>query len=155
MSDLSATQQARQRWMGVLSKAATEDLNAHFDKLDALPEYSPLREPETGLVMVRGRTGGVGNRFNLGEMTVTRAAIRLESGETGVSYVAGRDKRHAEIAAIVDALMQSDAHRSRVAETVIEPLSEIASQKKTQTLRQRAATRVDFFTMTRTREDKK
>ncbi len=141
--------------MGVLSKATTEDLDTHFSKLDALPDYSPLREPETGLVMVRGRTGGVGNRFNLGEMTVTRAAIRLESGETGVSYVAGRDKRHAEIAAVVDALMQSDAHRGRVAETVIEPLSEIAAQKKTQTLRQRAATRVDFFTMTRTREDKK
>jgi len=113
MTEVPTTEQARQRWMSVLAKAPGDSLQNHFFKLGDVPAYSPLREAETGLVMVRGRTGGVGNRFNLGEMTVTRCAVRLDSGETGVSYVAGRDKQHAELAAVCDAMMQSATQRDR------------------------------------------
>ena len=83
------TASPRQQWMSVLAKADPADLQARFDALETQPGYDDIRQAETGLVMVRGKTGGVGNAFNLGEMTVTRGAIRLESGETGLSYVAG------------------------------------------------------------------
>ncbi len=71
-----------------------------------LPDYTVLRGPESGLVMVRGRAGGGGAPFNLGEMTVTRCTVRTESGLVGHAYIAGRDERRAELAALADALMQ-------------------------------------------------
>ncbi len=63
---------------------------------------------EDGLVMVRGRIGGDGAPFNLGEATVTRAAVRLASGEVGFGYVLGRDREKARLIALCDALLQSD-----------------------------------------------
>jgi alpha-D-ribose 1-methylphosphonate 5-triphosphate synthase subunit PhnG len=145
----------RQAWMSTLAKAEPTHLAKLFDTLGSDVGYSDLRKAETGLVMVRGKSGGVGNQFNLGEMTVTRGAVRLESGETGLSYVAGRDKKHAELAAVVDGLMQNSEWRERADDAVIKPLQSAYEEKQQQVLRQRAATRVDFFTMTRTREDKK
>jgi alpha-D-ribose 1-methylphosphonate 5-triphosphate synthase subunit PhnG len=69
-----------------------------------------LRRPETGLMMVQGRAGGTGERFNLGEITVTRCTLRLgdAAGNTpvGVAYVLGRSHRHAQLAATADALLQ-------------------------------------------------
>ena len=98
--------------------------------------------------MVRGRAGGTGAAFNLGEMTVTRCALRLESGEVGHSYVQGRSKSHAERAAIVDALMQG-TRAEHVRTQVLEPLqAEEDCRKKTRSAKA-AATKVDFFTMVR------
>jgi alpha-D-ribose 1-methylphosphonate 5-triphosphate synthase subunit PhnG len=102
------------------------------------------------MVMVRGRMGGAGDAFNLGEMTVTRAAVRLDDGPTGIGYVAGRDRRHAEIAAILDAMMQSPTLRP-AAESVVEPLAAAQLQRRQVAGRKAAATKVDFFTMVRTR----
>ena len=145
----------RQRWMSTLAKSEPKRLKGLFDPFEGQVKYSDLRKPETGLVMVRGRSGGVGNRFNLGEMTVTRAAVRLDTGETGMSYVAGRDKQHAERAAVLDAMLQNANWSEEIKSQVVEPLVQDHLAKTEQVLRQRAATRVDFFTMTRTREDKK
>ena len=49
------------------------------ERLGTLPDYRVLRGPEAGLVMVRGRTGGGGAPFNLGEMTATRCTVRTET----------------------------------------------------------------------------
>jgi alpha-D-ribose 1-methylphosphonate 5-triphosphate synthase subunit PhnG len=136
---------ARRAWLSVLAKAPAAAVEAQFSALPPL-ERTVLRPPETGMVMVRGRTGGSGDAFNLGEMTVTRCAIRLASGETGIGYVAGRDRRHAEIAATLDAMMQSPALRS-VAEPVIEALAAQGEARKAEAARKAAATKVEFFTM--------
>ena len=80
-------------------------------------------------------------------MTVTRAAVRLESGETGLAYVAGRDRRHAEIAAALDAMMQSPELRPRVEQPVIARLAGAQQARRTVAARKAAATKVDFFTM--------
>lgn len=141
--------------MGTLAKADAGELLRLYSDLKLDIQFNPLKPPETGLVMVRGKSGGVGRQFNLGEMTVTRGAVRLETGETGLSYVAGRDKKHAETAAVIDALMQRAENREQVRDQVLYPLEKQAEEKRKQVLRQRAATRVDFFTMTRDREDKK
>ena len=100
---------ARRRWMAALAKAAPGALERAWADLADRPEYGFLRRPEIGSAMVRGRAGGNGRRFNLGEMTVTRCSVRLADGTAGHAYVAGRDKRHAELAAVFDALMQDPA----------------------------------------------
>ena len=96
----------RRRWMSVLARAPAERIDALLAGCGALPNHTILRGPEGGLVMVRGRAGGGGAAFNLGEMTVTRCTVRTSTGLIGHAYVAGRDSRQAERAALVDALMQ-------------------------------------------------
>lgn len=136
---------ARKGWLSVLAKAPAAAALAQFATVEA-PERRMLRAPETGMVMVRGRAGGSGDPFNLGEMTVTRCAVRLASGETGVGYVAGRDHAHAEAAATLDAMMQSPALRP-VAAPVIAALAADAAARKAEAARKAAATKVEFFTM--------
>ena len=144
----------RAQWMGVLAQATPSDLERLVEPLQPLPRFTVLRPPEVGMVMVRGRAGGSGDAFNLGEMTVTRAAVLLADGTAGVSYVSGRDHRHAERAAFMDALLQTGEWREKVQGGVIKPLQELAAARREQTRRQTAATKVDFFTMVRTREPK-
>lgn len=142
----------RRDWLSILAKApAAEVINA-WEGLATRPGFRALRAPETGMVMVRGRMGGTGDAFNVGEMTVTRAAVRLDSGHTGLSYVAGRDRRHAEIAAVVDAMMQSPALRPDVEDAVVIRLARAQAQRCETAARKAAATKVDFFTMVRTRD---
>jgi alpha-D-ribose 1-methylphosphonate 5-triphosphate synthase subunit PhnG len=113
-------------------------------------ERTWLRRPETGLVMVQGRTGGTGTRFNLGEMSATRCTIRLTAcGSTGVGWVSGRNAQHAESIALADALLQSSSHRDEVCAKVIEPLITIRQTALEQAAALAASTRVEFFTMTR------
>jgi alpha-D-ribose 1-methylphosphonate 5-triphosphate synthase subunit PhnG len=111
--------------------------------------HSVLRAPEIGTVMVRGRAGAVGAAFNLGEMTVTRASVRLtESGAVGHGYVQGRSHEAATYAALVDALCQTDQGSALIA-SVITPLrAEKAAREGARAVRA-AGTKVEFFTMVR------
>jgi len=141
----------RRRWLSILAKAPASEVTAAWDGLAQRPGYRALRAPEIGMVLVRGRMGGAGDAFNLGEMTVTRAAVRLDSGETGIGYVAGRDRRHAEIAAAVDAMMQSPDLRPAVEGAIVARLARAQDERRDTAARKAAATKVDFFTMVRTR----
>ncbi|WP_270934251.1 phosphonate C-P lyase system protein PhnG [Falsiroseomonas oryzae] len=115
------------------------------------PPHARLRGPETGLVMVRGRAGGDGAPFNLGEMTVTRCAVRLGDGRVGHAYVAGRDAHQAELAALLDAMLLDEAARPAIEAAVIAPLAEAQQAQRASEARKAAATRVQFFTMTQMR----
>lgn len=141
----------RRRWMGILARASAAEIEGHLADLPAPPPHRRLRGPETGLVMVRGRAGGDGAAFNLGEMTVTRCAITLQDGRVGHAYVAGRDARQAELAALVDALLLDDAARPAIAAAVIEKLAAAQDARSAAEARRAAATRVQFFTMTQMR----
>jgi alpha-D-ribose 1-methylphosphonate 5-triphosphate synthase subunit PhnG len=145
------TAHERRRWLSILAKAPSQDVIAAWEELAERPAYSALRAPEIGMVLVRGRMGGTGDAFNLGEMTVTRSAVRLDTGETGIGYVAGRDRRHAEIAAAVDAMMQSADLRPAVEGAIVARLARGQEQRRDAAARKAAATKVDFFTMVRTR----
>ena len=113
-------------------------------------ERTWLRRPETGLVMVQGRTGGTGTRFNLGEMSATRCTIRLVAcGSTGVGWVSGRNSKHAESIALADALLQSPLYREDVFAQVIAPLIAIRQLALEDAAALAASTRVEFFTLTR------
>jgi len=135
----------RKQWMAILAKAAPLRL---LQVMPDLPPHALLRAPEIGAVMVQGRAGGTGEAFNLGEMTVTRASVRLECGTVGHAWVQGRDKGHALRAALVDALMQTDA-ADAVRAQVIAPLSAEAQDAARRRAETAAATKVDFFTMVR------
>ncbi|WP_110947261.1 phosphonate C-P lyase system protein PhnG [Pseudomonas bohemica] len=138
---------ARQHWIGVLSRTLRADLLAHEAALrDA--EYQLIRPPEIGMTLVRGRMGGSGAPFNVGEMSVTRCVVRLADGRTGYSYLAGRDKAHAELAALADAHLQG-AQQAHWIREVIEPLAQAQAVRRSRQQAETAATKVDFFTLVR------
>nr|WP_281269708.1 phosphonate C-P lyase system protein PhnG [Aestuariispira insulae] len=139
----------RQRWMGILARAACRDLEAFLDQLPDSGGYDFLRLPEIGLSMVRGRAGGTGDPFNLGEMTVTRCSLRLADGTVGHGYIKGRDKRHCELAALFDALLQRDEYRQDLFARLIDPLEKKWLEKRHERSRKAAATKVEFYTMVR------
>lgn len=141
--------QHRQRWMSIMAKADPKRLTALSDDLLGDMHFHTLRGPETGLIQVRARAGGVGNAFNVGDMTLTRCVVRSEPGSVGYSFVAGRDKLHALRAAQLDALLQLADYRDLLMERVIDPL-EREQQAAIARARQAAdKTRVDFFTLVR------
>ena len=98
--------------MALLVEGETAELAGLLNAVGELPVHEDIRRAECGLVMVRGRIGGDGAPFNLGEATVARAAVRLASGEVGFGYVLGRDCEKARLAALCDALLQSDRYRA-------------------------------------------
>lgn len=140
-------QAARRRWMSVLARADADAIAARLTETPALPRHVRLRGPETGLVMTRGRQGGDGAPFNLGEMTVTRCSVRLADGTVGHAYVSGRNARQAELAAVLDAALQGSARREALLAAVIEPLAEAQAARAAREAAKAAATRVEFFTM--------
>ena len=146
-------QAARRRWMSVLAKAELAELEDSWRDLPDKPDFEWLRRPEIGMVMLRGRAGGTGSQFNLGQMTVTRCALRLASGEAGLGYVQGRSKRHAELAALFDALLQDESRRSDLEGGIIRPLEEAQGERCRLRSRKAAATKVNFFTLVRGEDD--
>jgi alpha-D-ribose 1-methylphosphonate 5-triphosphate synthase subunit PhnG len=137
----------RRQWLQVLADSDASAIEERLARL-SLPAPEVLREPATGLVMVRGRAGGRGRRFNLGEMTVTRCAV-AHGGVIGYGYVRGRDRRKALLVARCDALLQLERHRAALLAEVVEPLAAILTERRGQAARRAAATRVEFFTMAR------
>ncbi|MGC2778835.1 MAG: phosphonate C-P lyase system protein PhnG [Bradyrhizobium sp.] len=144
----TAMQDRRRTAMQVLAHASHADISARLDGLD-LPGHQDLRTAENGLVMVRGRVGGDGAPFNLGEATVSRVAVRLESGEVGFGYVLGRDGDKARLIALCDAMIQSPAHAQEIETQVVAPLQAQLRASRVRQAAEAAATRVDFYTMVR------
>jgi len=144
--DLQDHLRNRRIWMGLLARAPVDRLLSLMPA--GLPDYTYLRAPEAGAVMVQGRTGAVGAPFNLGEMTVTRCALRLATGEVGHAHVQGRDKGHATRAALVDALLQT-ADGPAIRAAVVDPLTAEETARRLARSERAAATRVEFFTMVR------
>ncbi len=138
---------ARQHWMAVLARAPVEAIETALTRDGYLPAWTRVRGPETGLVMVRGRAGGSGSPFNLGEMTVTRCTVKLDSGVAGHAYVAGRNERQAELAAVADAMLQDPARHEWLTETLVRPLEEAQRDQRLSRAEKAAATRVEFFSM--------
>jgi alpha-D-ribose 1-methylphosphonate 5-triphosphate synthase subunit PhnG len=112
------------------------------------PAHEILKAPETGTVMVEGRAGGAGRRFNLGEATVTRCIVRLEGGAMGFAYALGRDGRKARLAAILDARLQREPRDEALHEGIAALARQQAAARELAS-RKAAATKVDFFTMVR------
>jgi alpha-D-ribose 1-methylphosphonate 5-triphosphate synthase subunit PhnG len=123
-------------------------LVAAWDALSDKPEFARVRGPETGLIMLRGRIGGGGSPFNLGEATVTRATVRLGSGEIGHGQSLGLSHRKAELTAIFDALAQRPERQAEIG-GLLDGIAADLAKREAERERQTAATKVDFFTMVR------
>jgi len=139
----------RRHALATLALADPGALKARWEAFGPKPAHTVVRGPETGLVMVRGRAGGGGAPFNVGEATATRCVVRLSTGQVGFGNVLGRDGERARIIALFDALGQSADHADRVRETVLAPLAEARAAAEREDAGQVAATRVEFFTMAR------
>ena len=99
----------------------------------------------------QGRAGGTGERFNLGEVTVTRCALRLGAADApaGVAWVLGRDARRCGLAAVADALLQDPAQQDALDAALLTPVRQHLRQQATERTARAHSTRVDFFTMAR------
>ena len=148
MKDFDDRIPSRKAWMGLMAKAPEGRVAALLDACMDRPAFRWLRQPEIGSVMVRGRAGATGAPFNLGEMSVTRCALSLSCGTVGHAYIQGRSRPDAEAAALVDALMQTDA-AEKVRDAVLTPLETEQAARRTARAAKAAATKVDFFTMVR------
>ena len=140
---------ARRRAMSLLARALASELKGPLAQCWADHGARDLKPAETGLVMLRGRAGGDGAPFNLGEATVTRAVVELPGGERGYAHILGRDAERARLAAIFDALWQQAAERRAVEERVLAPIAARLAAARAKASAEIAATRVDFFTLKR------
>ncbi|GGY04080.1 phosphonate C-P lyase system protein PhnG [Paludibacterium paludis] len=139
----------RQNWLGTLARSEPAELRTRLSPHRPADErLNWLRRAETGLMMVEARAGGSGERFNFGEVTVSRASVRL--GEfIGQGYVKGSQTDHAANVAIADALLQDPGYRDTLMREVVEPLRAAFDARRRARLEEAAATRVEFFTMVR------
>jgi alpha-D-ribose 1-methylphosphonate 5-triphosphate synthase subunit PhnG len=140
---------ARKRIVDLLARATRLELEAALADLGDIPDHAVLRGPETGLVMIRGRIGGGGAPFNLGEATMSRASIRLTDGRVGHGYRLGTDRKAATLAALVDALAQDTSAFATLEAGLFSDIAERLEDEARQTREETAATKVDFFTMVR------
>lgn len=144
--------QARTVWLGLLARAPETLLNSGLS--GHMPDQVHyLRRPETGLMMLQARTGGQGERFNLGEITVTRCAVRIddapEHATVGIAHITGRSHRRAQLAAVADALLQNPATHPALSRQLLDPVRDYLQRRRDQQWQRSQTTRVDFLTMTR------
>jgi len=139
----------RKEWMSVLARADFPELQRRWQSLSIKADYSVLRPAEIGMVMLRGKVNGTGHPFNMGETTVTRCSVKLNSGEIGSSYILGRNKEHAELAALIDGEMLRDENMQNIADGLLKPLKELEQRRQLKKQQKAAKTKVDFFTFVR------
>ena len=139
----------RRDLMRACTHASGAELAAAISRISYSGTIDVIRQPECGLVMLRGRIGGSGSAFNVGEASVTRAAIQLEDGTRGVSYLLGRSTERARSAAILDGLVQRSEFRDVIRTGFVEPILRRAGEASRRRAEEASATRVDFFTLVR------
>jgi alpha-D-ribose 1-methylphosphonate 5-triphosphate synthase subunit PhnG len=99
------------------------------------------------MTMLRGRMGGSGNAFNLGEMTLARCSIRDVAGRVGHGYAAGRDLEQVTLIARLDAILQDDELGEVFGRAVVEPLAAAQAARRAAIEAKAVATEVKFFTL--------
>lgn len=142
-------QNLRRERMAILAQADAKALAKYWQGLGVDPQFTMPRAPQTGIVALRGRIGGGGDPFNFGEATVTRATVRLSTGEVGHAMALGRDHAKAKLSAVLDALAQSEPMAARIDAEIIAPLKAEFEAGDKKRAAQTAATKVDFFTVVR------
>ena len=148
-AELPKPRTARQDWMAVLARASALQLEQILERAGGPPPFVIMKPAETGTLMLEGRAGGSGRRFNAGEATVTRCVVRLASGTLGYAYVLGTDRKKALAAAVLDGLLQCPNTGPALATTAIAPLAAAQRQAREIASRKAAATKVEFFTLVR------
>ncbi|MFK2878255.1 phosphonate C-P lyase system protein PhnG [Rhodanobacter hydrolyticus] len=139
---------ARPHWMSLLAQADPAELVQAMGAFAPPADTAWLRPAQTGLYMLRGRVGGTGPQFNFGEVTVTRCSVQA-GGHIGHAWVRGSDTRHAELAALADAMLQDADRHASLRMQVVEPLRRALDRRRDEASRKAAASKVEFFTVVR------
>ena len=137
----------RPEWISIFSKTNESLLKNSLDHINFKENYDVLLGPEIGSIMIQGRAGGSGDKFNLGEATLTKCIVKFQE-KTGYSYHLGRNLIKSEYGAILDALMQIESYHSKLLMYVKEFQEEI-QKEKTKIIAGSSESKVDFFTMVR------
>lgn len=140
---------ARKRYLAILARASTAELEEARLLLGDLPAVQYVRPAEVGMAMLRGRIGGTGDAFNLGEATVTRCAVRVGSAPLGVGYTLGRERRKAELIAMFDSLLQSGEQSTLIQREVISVCGAKQAARAEASRQATATSKVEFFTFVR------
>jgi alpha-D-ribose 1-methylphosphonate 5-triphosphate synthase subunit PhnG len=135
--------------MAAFSRAKETELSGPIHKFWPRLEVRDLKPVEMGLLMLRGRMGGDGKAFNLGEATLSRAVVELSDGRRGYGHVLGRNRETARLAAIADALWQNPRDQEIVEREIVAHISARLTHEKARKRTEAAATKVDFFTLVR------
>ena len=148
----SMTPERRAEALRVLAAANPDQLTRLAAPIVADHAFDVLRAPEAGLVMVRARLANTGDRYNLGEVTVTRCVVRHapsagQAAVAGVGHVMGLNSAHALVVAQIDALLQLPALHGLLWSSVIEPLQHAMKQKQQAERANTETSRVRFFTL--------
>ena len=144
MTELNEVDQDRRRAMSALARMPSAAMAERYGEMaELLPRAMPVRGPEVGLVMLRGRAGGGG------EASVVRATVKLGSGEVGHAVILGRDAYKAHMAAHLDAVWQRPEWRARVEAEFVAVSLAAAAEETAHRAEETEATRVDFFTLVR------
>ncbi len=147
----------RPQWIGLLARAPLSLLNQAFESYTHL-HCEILKPYEIVSYMVQARTGSTGQRFNVGEVTVSRMTLKLTLSKNnstqpqnyiGVAYVRGANERQTRLAAIFDALLQDEGHHPTLVLELLEPIQKIIKHDHELANQKVRATKVDFFTVAR------
>jgi alpha-D-ribose 1-methylphosphonate 5-triphosphate synthase subunit PhnG len=139
----------RQKNLSILAKAPLSNMLEYWQGISVDETFKFLKKPEIGMAMVRAQAGNGGENFNMGEMTMTRCVIQLDSDEIGYGYVAGRSKKKSELIALIDACWQKQSLKITIEEKIIEPLYNIEKNKEQKIKENTKASKVNFYTMVR------
>jgi alpha-D-ribose 1-methylphosphonate 5-triphosphate synthase subunit PhnG len=141
-------EEQRQRWMSALAQAPIDVLEFVWHEIEGTVSYRFIEKPAVSTVTVRVRGVGAGWGLALGEMRVSRCSVQLPQGTIGHGYVAGRDLRHAELAAVFDALLQDPSRRPFLETRLIGPMLRAAGSSVTAGAAPESAARAQLFTVT-------
>lgn len=139
----------RQKNLSVLAKAPFSNMLEYWKGISVDATFNFLKKPEVGMAMVRAQAGGGGENFNMGEMTITRCVVRLDSAEIGYGIVVGRSKQKSELVALIDACWQKKSLKEIIEDKIIKPLYHIQVCKEKNISDNTESSKVNFFTMVR------
>lgn len=150
MTPSPQTFKPRQEWISLLGSADPEWLQEQKDALDPELDLEPdyMVRPETGMIMMQARQDGEGPRFNLGEVTVTRCILKLDQ-VMGYAMIMGSDLRHAELAALFDALLQMPEPGTALQKKLVPKLRRMKESAQDREADEVRTSKVEFFTMKR------
>lgn len=111
--------QERQTWLGLLARANRDYLENIWATYNPGVPIQKLAGPETGLVQLNTQACKASVSFQFGEASCTRCVIAIGKIQ-GYAVHLGSDLRKAELAAYLDAFLQTAPSHQR--ELVLHPI---------------------------------
>jgi len=139
----------------VCSQCCVEKLLKWAGMVKEAEKVSILKQPQTGLIMMRIKDSANSEVFNIGEVLVTDCTVKV-SDKLGYGAVLGNQANRAEASAIIDAFFNLESQNMPGVKNIIESGIMEQAEKlrigKNIEFERVSRSRVDFETMTTVRE---